>query len=147
MKFNCYVDIDLPIDRVVELFDNPDNMKHWQDGFISFEHMSGRPGGVGAKSKIRYKTKQGDFDLIETITVKNLPHEFTGTYEHKHMTNSMRNKFKQLGPTKTKWEAEIEYTEITNFMAKLMSWIMPSMFKKQTQKWMDQFKVFAEGKG
>ena len=145
MKFNCKVDIDLPISKVIELFDNPDNMKYWQDGFISFEHISGTPGEVGAKSKIRYKMGKRDFDLIETVTVKNLPHEFSGTYEHVHMTNNMKNSFKELAPDKTRWEAEIEYTEITHIMAKLMSWIMPGMYKRQTQKWMDQFKAFAEG--
>ena len=144
MKFSCHVDIDKPIDRVIELFDNPNNMKEWQDGFVSFTHISGEQGQPGAISKVRYKMGKREFDLIETVTVRNLPHEFSGTYEHVHMTNHMSNKFEKLGEDKTRWTANIEYTKLNGFMPKLMAFIMPGMFKKQTQKWLNQFKDFAE---
>ncbi|MBT7040151.1 MAG: SRPBCC family protein, partial [Bacteroidetes bacterium] len=35
MKFSCQVEINAPIDQVLELFVNPDNLKELQDGFIS----------------------------------------------------------------------------------------------------------------
>ena len=147
MKFNCQVEINQPIEKVIDLFDNHENMKHWQDGFVSFEHLSGRPGQVGAKSRIIYEfgKKGKTMELIETITVNNLPDEFSGTYEHKHMTNNMVNRFKSLGPNKTRWDAELHYTKLNGLMIKMMAFLMPGMFKKQTQKWLDQFKVFAEG--
>ena len=146
MKFTCSVDIDLPRKRVIELFDNPDNMKEWQDGFVSFAPISGTPGQPGAKSRIIYKMgKKGkQFELIETVSVRNLPDEFSGTYEHKHMTNSMKNTFVELGENKTRWNAYLEYNKLNGFMIKLMMKIMPGMARKQTQKWLDQFKVFAE---
>ena len=146
MKFNCHVEINQPINKVIELFDNPDNLKEWQDGFISIEHKSGRQGEVGAKSRLLYEfgKKGKQMELIETITVKNLPHEFSGTYVHKHMTNNMVNRFKELSHNKTRWDAEIEYTQLNGFMIKMMAFLMPGMFKKQTQKWLDQFKEFAE---
>ncbi|MCR9290538.1 MAG: SRPBCC family protein [Bacteroidetes bacterium] len=145
MKFKCQVDIDLPINKVIELFDNPDNMKEWQDGFERFEHLSGVSGEPGAKAKITYDMgKRGKMELIETVLVRNLPHEFSGTYEHKHMTNSMKNSFEEVGANKTRWVAELHYTKLNGFMIKMMAFFFPRMFKKQTQKWMDQFKVFAE---
>lgn len=144
MKFKCQVEIDRPIEQVIELFDNAENMKYWQDGFIRFEHLSGRAGEVGAKSTIYYKMGKKEFTLVETITKKNLPYEFDGKYEHQHMDNTMKNRFKKLGFNKTRWEADLEYTEIRNFLMKTIAFIYPAMFKKQTQKWMDQFKVFAE---
>ena len=146
MKFTCYVDIELPIEKVIELFDNPDNMKHWQDGFVSFTNISGTPGQPGAKSRIIYKMGKGkkQMELIETVLVRNLPHEFSGTYEHKNMTNSMKNSFVKKGPAQTRWQADIEYTKLSGFMIKMMAFLMPGMFKKQVQKWMDQFKAFAE---
>lgn len=45
---------------------------------------------------------------------------------------------------KTKYISEIEYTHFKGFMNKMMALHMPGMFKKQTQKWLDQFKAFAE---
>ena len=146
MKFRCSVDIDLPRPKVIEIFDNPDNMKHWQDGFISFEHYKGEPGKSGAESRIKYNINGREMELIETVLVRNLPDEMSGTYESKHTFNHMRNYFKEIDLRKTRWEAEIEYTELRGLMMKIMSRIAPGMFKKQTQKWMDQFKAFAEKK-
>lgn len=144
MKFNCSVEIELSRERVIELFDNPDNMKHWQDGFISFEHYKGKAGQPGAQSRIMYDINGRKMELIETILVRNLPDEFSGSYESKMTLNTMKNYFHELSPTKTRWESEIEYTELRGFMVKMMGRFFPSMFKKQTQKWMDQFKAFAE---
>lgn len=144
MKFTCSVEINQPIEKVIELFDNPDNLKEWQDGFVSFEHLSGEQGEPGAKAKLFYKMGKREMELIETIHSKNLPHEFSGTYEHKHMVNTMTNRFTSLGSNKTKWEAELEYTKLIGFVPKVMAWLFPGMFKKQTQKWLDQFKTFAE---
>ena len=144
MKFKCSVDIDLPRSKVIEIFNNPDNMKHWQDGFISFEHYKGEVGTPGAESKILYKINGREMELIETILVNSLPDEFSGTYESAHTFNYMRNYFKEIDLRKTRWESEIEYTELRGMMMKVMSWVAPNMFKKQTQKWMDQFKAFAE---
>jgi len=144
MKFNCSVEIDLPRNRVIELFDNPDNMRHWQDGFISFEHYKGEPGQPGAESKIKYEINGREMELTETVLVNNLPDEMSGTYESKMTYNSMKNYFHELNPTKTRWESEIEYIELRGFMMKIMGKLFPGMFRKQTQKWMDQFKAFAE---
>ena len=48
MKYTLEILIDQPREKVVELFDNPDNMKHWQEGFVSLTHISGTPGEIGA---------------------------------------------------------------------------------------------------
>lgn len=143
MKFSCHVVINLPRNKVVELFDNPENMKYWQDGFISFERLSGRIGQVGSTAKITYDNKGRKMELLESITIHDLPRELTGIYEHKMMDNTMQNLFKELGPEKTKWIANIHYTRMALIM-KIMGWIKPKMFKNQVQKWMDQFKIFAE---
>lgn len=144
MKFHCSVDIDLPVEKVIALFDNEENLKEWQDGLVSFDHISGTPGTPGAKSKMVYRTGGREIELIETITAKNLPEEFSGTYVAKQMENTMTNSFTSLGPSKTRWDAEIEYTAFHGFMPKLMAFLMPGLFRKQTQKWLDQFKAFAE---
>lgn len=144
MKFSCSVDIDKSRDEVVRLFDNPDNMRHWQDGFISFTPQSGTAGKVGAQSLIKYDIKGRKMDLLETVTKNNLPQEMHGTYEGDFGKNTMHNYFKVVGPNRTRWISDLEYQEMNGFIMKTMAKLMPSMFRKQTQKWMDQFKVFAE---
>jgi len=144
MKFTCSVDIDLPIDRVIELFDNVDNLKHWQDGFIGHEHVSGVPGETGAISHFKYKSGKREIGLTETIYTNELPVEFAALYEAKEMTNTMSNKFSSLSENRTHYIAEVNYIKFNGFMVKMMVAIFPGMFKKQVQKWLDQFKEFCE---
>jgi len=144
MKFSCQVKINLPIKKVIELWENPDNMKEWQDGFVSLDHLSGKAGEIGAKSKISYKTGKREMELTETILAYNLPDEMSARYEHTHMVNTMTNRFESLSENQTRWQANIEYTQFNGIMPKLMAMLLPGMFKKQTQKWLNQFKTFAE---
>lgn len=144
MKFSCNTVIMLPKARVIELFNNPDNLVHWQDGFIKFEHLEGTPGAVGSKALMSYKVNNKALDITENILVNNLPHEFTGLYEYAPMTNTMQNLFEELSANETKYVANIEYTQLNGIMVKIMTFLFPGMFKKQVKKWMDQFKDFAE---
>ena len=144
MKYQNEIVIDLPVEKVVALFDDPENLKHWQPGLQSFEHISGTPGQPGAKSRLQYKMGNRDIEMIETITKRNLPEEFSGTYEAKGVYNIISNHFIPVGENKTKWVTETEF-QFSGFM-KLMGWFMPGAFKKQSQKFLEQFKAFAEKK-
>ena len=144
MKFTCFVDINTPIDFAVNLFDDPANLSEWQDGFVSYEHRSGTPGTPGAKTNFVYLMGKKEMDLLETIVKKDLPDEFTAKYEHKHMVNTMTSSFTKIDALTTRYEATIEYLEFRGFIVKVMAFLAPKMFKKQTQKWFDQFKAFAE---
>lgn len=141
--YTVSVDIDLPRDKVIELFDNSDNMFKWQNGLQSFEHLSGEPGQSGAKSKMVYSDGKREIVLIETITQCNLPDEFNGTYEWDQGSNTLNNRFIELSDQKTRWESTCEY-EMRSFMLKMMGTFFPGMFRKQNQKFMDNFKAFAE---
>ncbi|WP_298759473.1 SRPBCC family protein [uncultured Psychroserpens sp.] len=144
MKYTCCVEIDLPIDKVVELWSNEHYFKEWQDGFQSIKHLSGTPNTNGAKSKITINGKQ-KIELIETIILSNLPKEKIALYEHIHMTNTQTSRFKDIGNNKTSYTSDVEYTKLNGFIIKLMAKLFPNKFKQQSQKWMNQFKEFAEG--
>lgn len=144
MKYNCEIEIDLPLNKVIELFDSTENLYKWQPGLISFEHLSGEPGQVEAKSKLQYKMGKRDIEMIETITTRNFPDEFSVTYEAKGVFNIVKNKFVELAPNRTKWVTENEF-QFSGFM-KLMGLLMPSAFKKESMKFLQQFKDFAEAK-
>ncbi len=143
MKYICSVEIDAPIDKVVALWENEENFKEWQDGFESIEHLEGVPHTKNAKSKIVLDGKVR-IELIETILSINLPEEKVALYEHIHMTNTQTTKFEKLSDNKTRYISEVEYTQFNGFMPKMMAKFFPGVFKKQSQKWMDQFKVFVE---
>ena len=142
MKYQNEIEIDLPVNKVVELFDNPENLKHWMPGLQSFEHISGTPGQPGAKSRLFYKMGKREIEMIETITNRNLPDEFAGTYEAKGVYNVVSNKFIPVAANKTNWVTDNEF-RFSGFM-KLMGWFMPGAFKKQSQQYLELFKTFAE---
>lgn len=145
MKYSHEIVIDLPRERVIELFDNPDNMAKWQEGFVSFEHVSGNPGHPRAKSRLLYKMGKREVEMIETITVRKLPQEFSGTYEAKGVWNEVQNFFHEEGIGKTRWVTENEF-QFKGFM-KIIAFFMPGAFKKQSYKYMEDFKKFAESAG
>ena len=83
-------------------------------------------------------------EIVETIQVNNLPDEFTALYEHIHMVNTMTNRFVALSENSTQYTADVHYTQFNGFMVKFFATLMPWMFRKQVQKWLNQFKTFAE---
>jgi hypothetical protein len=146
MKYSNEVVIHLPIKRVVELFDNPDNLRHWQPSLISFEPISGSPGQAGAKSRLRHKMGNREIEMIETITVRDLPKEFSGTYEAKGVFNLVTNRFEALPDGSTRYTSDTAF-QFKGLMMKFLGLLMPGAFRKQSQKYMDDFKSFAENQG
>jgi len=142
MEYTNEIEIDLPTEKVVELFDNPNNISKWQPELVSFEPISGEPGKEGAKSKLKYKMGKREVEMIETITKNSLPDEFNGTYQAKGVFNEISNQFISLNNNKTKWVSHNIF-ELSGFM-KIIGFLMPGSFSKQSCKYMEQFKEFAE---
>tara|TARA_B100000809_G_scaffold265823_1_gene325912 strand:+ start:2907 stop:3353 length:447 start_codon:yes stop_codon:yes gene_type:complete len=144
MKYTCTIEIELPIAEVVKLWSNEDFFNQWQDGFQSIEILNGTSGAIGTKSKILLQHGKRKMELIETIISNKLPTEKKALYKHVHMTNTQTTKFESINENKTRYISEVEYTKFNGVLPKLMSMVFSGMFKKQSQKWMNQFKAFAE---
>lgn len=142
MKFNLEIIIEKPIDEVIEKFSDPDNLPKWQPGLISIEHMEGTPGEVGAKQRMNYLMGKRKVELIETIKVNDLPREFSATYVAGKVWNDNKNFFASSKDGNTIYSAENEF-QLKGVM-KIMGWVMPNMFKKESMKYMTYFKDFVE---
>ena len=125
---------------MIKKMDNVDNMKHWQRGLTSAEHISGTPGQVGAKMQLNYKFGKREMQLVETITKNDFPREFHANYDAKGMHNIQQNYFEETPNGKTKWISKCEFVP-TNFMMKMMTTLMPRAFKKQSKKYMKILKT------
>ena len=144
MKFQCTVDINAPIGLVVDRLQNMDNLKEWQDGFVGWEHVNGVPGEVGSQTNLRYKMGKREMDLLETIQVNDLPREYTALYEHKDMSNTMSIRLEELENGVTRYISDFDYIQFNGFIPRLIARFFPSVFRKPTQKWLNQFKAFVE---
>lgn len=144
MKFTCSIDINKSKEMVVNYFADPKYLGEYQDTFISKELISGESAENGAVSKMLYKMGKGDMELKETIIENKLPDSFYASYHHKHMDNTMLCKFEAINESSTKYISEIHYTTFRGFMPKAMALLFPSVFKKQVNKWLVNFKNFVE---
>ena len=142
MHYKVEVLIDIPREKMIGIFDNPDNLNNWQPTFLGIEHIEGVQRTKGAKSRLRYTQGKGEMEMIETILVYNMPDEFSCTYEAKGVVNINKNYFYAEGD-KTRWVTDTDF-QFTGFPMKLMGMLLPFMFKSQTNQMMQNFKTFAE---
>lgn len=143
MKYTCEIIVNLSLKDFIMKFANVENMKHWQQGLISVEHLSGDPDLVGSKMRLTYLIDKRKMEIIETITHRNLPHELHGTYSMDGIDNIQKNYFNEIAEGTTKWTSICEFLPL-NFKMRAMLWLMPKAFKKQSMKYMKDFKNFAE---
>ena len=142
MKYTVEIEINQPIDKVVALFNDEDNLFKWMQGLQSIEHLTGKPGEKGSTSKMLFKDGKREVEMIETIISNNLPEELIATYEAKGVYNLAKISFISITDNKTKYFTEQEF-QLKGFM-KIFGWIMPGAFKKQTTKYLSMFKEFTE---
>jgi hypothetical protein len=114
---------------VIEPFDDPTNLPRWQKGLQSFEAISGTPGQLGAKSRLVFDTNGRKMDVSETITVRNLPGEFSGPDEAPGVSNINKNFFCEVGPNQTRYVNEQE-SQFSGLM-KVVGFFMRGTRKKQ----------------
>ncbi len=142
MKYTVSTIINKPIDVVVELFDNEENMFEWMEGLKSVDHLEGEKGKAGAKSMMKFELGKRKMEIVETILESNLPERMVTTYASKGVNNIIFTKMEAQSDNTTKYIAEQEFK--FKGLMKLMGWLMPGAFKKQSQKYLEDFKKFAE---
>ena len=143
MKYTVSIDIHLPRERVVGLFDDRANYKRWMPGLKSMERVSGVPGEVGSVTRLTFLWGRREMTMSETVLQRQLPDEVTLVYESPGSRNPSTHRFIALGPELTRYEQESAF-ETDKLMFKLMQLVMPGWFRKQTLMYMTAFKEFAE---
>lgn len=142
MKYNTEIIINLPRARVIELFDNTENLHKWQEGLLSFKHLEGEAGQEGAVSQMVYEGRKGDLVMEETITSRNFPDEFSAAYKAKGVHNVINNYFTEDTPGQTTWKM-FNVFRFSGLMA-LMAPFMKTAFEANTVLSMERFRSFAE---
>jgi len=143
VKYSIESVIHLPRDQVTALYGDPEHYPKWQAGLAGRELMEGTPGVVGAKHKVLFQMGKRSMEMTETLITNDMPDEFTLEYEAKGVDrNRVRTLFSDTegGDTKLVVEQEFEFSGCM----KVMGFLVPGAFKKQSQRYMDAFKAFAE---
>ena len=143
MKYTTEIQVALPRAEFIEKFDSTENMKHWQKGLKAFKFLEGEPGQEGSQMELVYQMGKRELVMVETILKSNFPYEFHATYDAKGAHNIQKNYFKEIDDDNTLWVSESEF-QFSGFFMKLMGFLMPGAFKKQTLAYLKSFKAFAE---
>ncbi|MBR9860317.1 SRPBCC family protein [bacterium] len=143
MKYTNEIILNKPLEEVIEKFTDPDGLKHWMEGLQSTEQLEGEPGTEGAKMKMHFKTGKREIEMVETILINDLPNQFKSSYDVPGVYNEIDIHFEKIDENTTKYSSENLF-KFQNFGMKVISWLMPGAFKKQTQKYMVSFKEYVE---
>ena len=143
MKYTVGIDIHLPRDRVVALFDDRANYKRWMPGLKSLERVAGVPGEVGSVHRLTFVWGRREMAMTETVLASQLPDRVELAYESPGSRNPSTHRFIALGPELTRYEQDSGF-ETDKLMFRIMMRLMPGWFRKHTLMYMNAFKAFAE---
>lgn len=143
MQYSTHVIINKPIQEVVELFQNQENSFKWMEGLSKFELIEGNNGEVGSKYTIEFQMGKRTMTMVETILEANLPDNIKFEYSSPGSYNTVNHIFEDNEDGTTSHTAE-SYFKFSSFGMKVMSWLMPGLFKRQSLKYANAFKTFAE---
>ena len=142
MKYTLVVTLDKNIDQVLETIVNPENFGKWQKTFVDYEVISGVPGEKGCVTTLNYKSRKTILSMKETLLSIEKPNKYSVTYETDTVWNQVDNRFHKLSEYKTQWTFETHFK--CQGWLKVMSKVMPFIFKSESRKAIKGFKDFIE---
>lgn len=145
LTYTNQIELNRPIAAVTAVFSDKEQIGDWQRGFVSLTEKTGAPGQNGSTASLVYNNRGREMTMVETITDNGLPHHFHGEYAMPGIHNRQRNFFEDLGQDRTLWRSETTF-HFERFPMKLMGALMPGMFRKTSQRFMDDFKDWVENK-
>lgn len=142
MKYTSEIVINLPLEKVVALFDHPDNMFKWMEGLKKVTPLTKEQGQTGSRMEMYFDLGKRKFHIVETILEKNLPQLMRCKYNTVGMENIVDVHFESINEDQTRYWTDNEFKFKGIFI--LMKFFSSNMFKKQSYKYLVDFKNFAE---
>ena len=153
MRYTVSIEIALPREAVAQLLADPAHMPKWLRGLVLHEPLSGVHGQVGTKSRVVIQMGQQKFEGTETITrrepadLRGIPQgsvvHFDREIVGEGMWSAARERLTEASPDRTLWVSENEY-RFSGVLMRLVGFLMPGTFRRQSLQHMQDFKAFAE---
>jgi len=132
------LEINVPQDKLAELYADPDNNKKWMDDLDLYEPISGEPGMVGSKYRFGQNGNR-KMVFVATVTARNLPDEVKLTLDAPNVQVSVTVKFYALTPEMTKFISEEVF-----LLEGIINEMVEKGIKDTHRRHMVAFKHFAE---
>ena len=103
MKYQAEIEIDLPREKVIDLYTNKSLLPQWHPSIQEMKLVSGKAGEANAKYKICMMMDGQIIEFESTITKNELPDEcWSQSIKKNDFTLHKKMRFEELGPSKTK---------------------------------------------
>ena len=136
------ITINQPIEKVWNLFMDPNNLQHWLTGYISTTHLSGTPGEVGSTSLMKFLEGGREMEVKETV-LQITPHQqYTFKMEHTSFENETEVRFISSG-NQTEMIQTVQFVP-KRFLMKVMMLLFKGAMKKRMESDLIRFKNFVE---
>ena len=142
MRYSVSNVVNKSLDEVVAKYEDPNGMFEWMEGLKKVELLSGEQGEVGAKTKLVFEHKGKEMELEETILEKEMPSRMKFAFVSSMGYSETEIVLEKVSDTSVK-QINNSYFELKGFM-KIMGPLMKGMFKKQSLKYLNNFKEWAE---
>lgn len=143
MRYTLQIKIDRSIGEIGKLLHGSYKRKTWMPNLKSITAIQGQPGETNSRTKLIFQAGNRELIVIETITVNEFPDKIAGYYEMQGSVNHINNQFVDLNGKHTLLISE-QCFELRG-AKRLLAWVRPDIFRKQSMQHMEQFKKYIEG--
>ena len=91
------ITINQPVEKVWEIFMNPDNLKYWLTGFVSAEHIQGKYWKTGSVSKLKFMERGKVMEVTETVLTAKPNQQYAFKMKHKTFETETDIRFISFG--------------------------------------------------
>jgi hypothetical protein len=153
VQLTVSLEIDRPLQEVVQLLVDPAHRPKWLRGLVLHEPQVGEDGQVGTVSRVVLQAGKQTMEATETITRREpadldaIPAGTVVRFEREivadGMWNAARERLSAAGPGTTLWESANEF-RFDSLPMRLLAPVLRGTFRKQSLRHMQDFKAFAE---
>lgn len=136
------VTVNAPVEKVWDIFMNPDYLKHWLSGFVSIEHLSGSIGKQGSTSKMKFMERGKELEVTEKVLFNNPMQQYSFEMQHETLNTLTDVRFVSIGQV-TEIIQAVQFSPKGIFM-KLMMPLMKGTMKKRMSNDLKNLKEFIE---
>lgn len=143
LRYTVEVTITRPRAEVWAKLMDPETLKHWMPGLLAYTLTSGTMGMPGAQATCRFQMGKRDMVVEETIVQRVEGERIVMSYKGPGVLNHVDNSLHSVDANTTRVVAENEFV-FQNLMMKVMGFLMPGAFRKQSLQYLQHFKAYVE---
>lgn len=141
MKHVVRIEIDVPVDKVAEVFTDPRNATKWMDD-VEYEPVDGAPGAPGSHYRLVSKTDD-NLTFRASVVARDLPKESRLILDSPAVVVLVKTTFAALPGQRTELVSE-ETFQFKGIFRKAFSLLARGAIGKAHRGHMESFKRFAE---